>query len=98
MMAHSCCTYRISRTSKKPTLKRVAYKIEMHCQHFKKALTKQQKEKATLAKSKKARKPFTMQQEDSLPISSNLNWSNSNKKTTLSYRRQTLPENTHSRS
>ena len=61
MMSHSYCTYRISRTSKKPALKRVAYKIEMHCQHFKKALTNKQKEKAILAKSKKARKPFTMQ-------------------------------------
>ena len=33
----------------------------MHCQHFKKALTTKQKDKAALAKSKKARKPFTMQ-------------------------------------
>ena len=64
MMKHNFCTYRISRTSKKPALKRVAYKIEMHCQHFRKALTTKQKDTAALAKSKKARKPFTRQVRD----------------------------------
>lgn len=34
MMKYSFCMYSISRTSQKPALKRVAYKIEMQCQHF----------------------------------------------------------------
>lgn len=60
MMEHSYCTYRITRTSQKPALKRVAYKIEMHCQHFRKGLSKQDKDKSALSQSKKAQKPFTV--------------------------------------
>ena len=60
MMEHSYCTYRITRTSKKPAMKRVAYKIEMHCQHFRKGLSKKDKDKSALSQSKKAQKPFTV--------------------------------------
>ena len=42
-------------------MKRIAYKLEMHCQHFKKAPSKKQSEMAKLAQSKKANKPLTMQ-------------------------------------
>ena len=61
MIVHSYCTHQITRTSKQPAIKRVAYKIEMHCQHFKKGLSKKQKRNAGVAKSKKAKKQFTMQ-------------------------------------
>ena len=37
----SKCTYRVTRTYK-PALKRVVYKIDLHCQHYRKALTKKQ--------------------------------------------------------
>jgi hypothetical protein len=60
MMKHSLCTYRVTRTSK-PGMKRVAYKLELHCQHFQKKISAKQLEKACLARSKKVRKPFTMQ-------------------------------------
>ncbi len=45
------CTYRVSRTYK-PTLKRVTYKIDMHCQHFRKPLTKQQQQVHNQVKKK----------------------------------------------
>ena len=35
------CTYRVTRTYK-PALKRVTYKVDLHCQHFRKKLTKKQ--------------------------------------------------------
>ena len=60
MMEHSFCTYRITRMSKKPAMKRVAYKIEMHCQHFRKGLSKKDKENLALSQSKKAKKPLTL--------------------------------------
>ena len=53
LMSHSYCTYRITRTSKKPLMKKVAYKYEMHCQHFRKGQSKRQKEMAAAASSKK---------------------------------------------
>ena len=43
MMAHSLTTYRITRTTS-PGLKQVQCKIEMHCQHYSKPLTKKQKQ------------------------------------------------------
>ena len=58
MMAHTLTTYRITRTFK-PGLKRVKCKLEMHCQHHKKALTPVQKKQSALAKSKKSRYPLT---------------------------------------
>lgn len=64
MMEHSFCTYRITRTSKKPAMKWVAYKIEMHCQHIRKGLSIKDKEKSALSQSKKARKPFTLHVRD----------------------------------
>ena len=60
MMEHSSCTYWVTRTSK-TAMKRIAYKLEMHCQHFKKAPSKKQSEMAKLAQSKKANKLLTMQ-------------------------------------
>lgn len=35
MMEHSSCTYRVTRMTK-TGMKRVAYKLKMHCQHHKK--------------------------------------------------------------
>lgn len=40
-MQHSKCTYRHTR-GRNPGLKRVLFKVEMHCQHQKKALTPKQ--------------------------------------------------------
>ncbi len=40
----------------KTAMKRVAYKLEMHCQHYKKHLSKKQSEVAVIAQSKKAKK------------------------------------------
>ena len=37
------CTYRVSHTYK-PSLKRVTFKIDMHCQHFRKPPTKKQQQ------------------------------------------------------
>ena len=37
------CTYRVSHTYK-PSLKCVTFKINMHCQHFRKPLTKKQQQ------------------------------------------------------
>ena len=45
------CTYRVSCTYK-PTLKRVTYKIDMHCQHFRKPLTKRQQQVHNQVKKK----------------------------------------------
>lgn len=58
MMKHSCCTYRHSK-GRKPGLKRVLYKVEMHCQHKRKALTPCQTEKKVRSKAKNPRKVLT---------------------------------------
>ena len=55
MMTHSQCTYRHTR-GRKPGLKRVLYKAEMHCQHQKKKLTLKQQQNSAEAKSKNSRK------------------------------------------
>ena len=49
------CTYRASRTYK-PSLKRVTFKIDMHCQHFRKPLTKKQQH----SHDQKKRKSLTL--------------------------------------
>lgn len=41
-------------------MKQVAYKIEMHYQHFRKGLNKKEKERSALSQSKKAKKLFTL--------------------------------------
>ncbi len=51
MMVHSQCTYRHTR-GRKPGLKRVLYKAEMHCQNQKKDPTLKQRHKSAEAKSK----------------------------------------------
>ena len=58
MMAHSLTTYQITRTTT-PGLKRVQYKIEMHCQHYRKPLTSKQKQGGANVKSKKSKCPIT---------------------------------------
>ena len=58
MQQHSHVTYRVTRTNK-PGLIRVLCKLEHHCQHFRKILTKKQVAKGAVAKAKKARKPLT---------------------------------------
>ncbi len=58
MQQHSLTTYRVTRTSK-PGLRRVLYKSERHCQHFRKKLSEKQTVKSALAQSKKARRPLT---------------------------------------
>ena len=55
MMKQSMCTYRHSK-GRSPGLKRVLYKVEMHCQHQKKDLTVQQKEVAANARAKNGKK------------------------------------------
>ena len=57
MMKHSKCTYRHTR-GRAPGLKRVLYKVEMHCQHKEKSLTLKQKQKAAEMKSKQSKKPL----------------------------------------
>ena len=57
MMEHSKCTYRHTR-GRAPGLKRVLYKVDMHCQHHKKQLTPKQQDKATMAHAKPVRKTF----------------------------------------
>ena len=52
MMEHSQCTYRTSRTYK-PTMTRVLYKVDMHCQHKRKVLTTKQRAKMSLHVTKK---------------------------------------------
>ncbi len=59
MQQHSLTTYRVTRTSK-PGLRRVLYKSERHCQHFRKKLSEKQTVKSALAQSKKARRPLTL--------------------------------------
>ena len=54
LMSHSKCTYRQSK-GRSPGLKRVLYKVEMHCQHAKKLTPKQAAEAANLAKGKNAK-------------------------------------------
>uniref|UniRef100_A0A1X7VXB9 Uncharacterized protein n=1 Tax=Amphimedon queenslandica TaxID=400682 RepID=A0A1X7VXB9_AMPQE len=49
------CTYRVSRTYK-PSLKRVMYKIDLHCQHFRKPLTRKQQQ----MRSQKKTRPSTL--------------------------------------
>lgn len=58
MQKHSQVTYRVTRTYK-PGLKRVLCKLERHCQHFRKPLTRKQIAKGAVAKAKKARTPLT---------------------------------------
>ena len=58
MQMHSCVTYRVTRTNK-VNLRRVAYKTERHCQHYRKQLTTKQAAKAAKAKSVKSTKPLT---------------------------------------
>ncbi len=55
MMKQSMCTYRHSK-GRSPGLKRVLYKVEMHCQRRKKELTARQKEQAAKARAKNGRK------------------------------------------
>ena len=52
LFKHCKCTYRVTRTYK-PSLKRVTFKMDMHCQHFRKTLTPKQL-------SQKKTKPQTM--------------------------------------
>ena len=47
MMQYSVCMYRHTR-GKAPRLKRVLYKVDMHCQHHKKQLTPKQQHKSNL--------------------------------------------------
>ena len=49
--SHNKCTYRVTRTYK-PSLKRVKYKVDMHCQHFQKKLTEKQVAQASRSKRK----------------------------------------------
>ena len=58
MMQHSKCTYRHTR-GRKTGLKRVLYKVEMHCQHQRKKPTPRQLQKSSAAKSRNARKVLT---------------------------------------
>lgn len=55
MMKHSKCTYRQTK-GRKPGLKRVLYKVEMHCQHKRKPLTPRQVEQKATARVKNSRK------------------------------------------
>ena len=48
---HSKCTYRVTRTYKLQ-MKRVKYKVDMHCQHFKKKLTSKQLAQSSSSKRK----------------------------------------------
>lgn len=41
LSAKTTCTYRVTRTYK-PAMKRVSYKLDMHCHHFRKKLTQKQ--------------------------------------------------------
>ena len=41
-------------------MKQVAYKLEMHCQHYRKDLSKKQAEMAAIVQSKKGKKEFTL--------------------------------------
>lgn len=58
MQEHGHCTYRVTRTSK-PGLRRVLFKTERHCHHFRKKLTAKQTSKAAAAKSRKEMRPLT---------------------------------------
>ena len=51
LMEQSKCTYRVTR-SYHPKMKRVRYKLDLHCQHFKKKLTDKQVAKCTKQKEK----------------------------------------------
>ena len=55
LMKHSKCTYRHSK-GRKPGLKRVLYKVEMHCQHKRKPLTPLQLQQKANARVKSSRK------------------------------------------
>ena len=55
LMKQSMCTYRHSK-GRSPGLKRVLYKVEMHCQHQKKQLTARQKQHAAYARANNGRK------------------------------------------
>ena len=55
MQQHSKCTYRHSR-GRKPGLKRVLYKVEMHCQHQRKPLTLKQAQSVASSRLKNCRK------------------------------------------
>ena len=55
MMDHSKCTYRHTK-GRAPGLKRVMFKAEMHCQHFKKSLIPRQQSQSAFARCKNARK------------------------------------------
>lgn len=55
MMQHSKCTYRHSK-GHGSGLKRVLYKVEMHCQHKRKRLTSLQLQKKASTRAKNARK------------------------------------------
>ena len=58
----------------------------MNCQHYKKASSKKQKIGNPCKKKQEGNKAIhytDTQQEDTVPISSDLNWSNSKQKTTL---------------
>ena len=55
MCNHSKCTYRITRTYK-PSLKRILWRADMHCQHYRKPLST--KQLATKALSKKKSNPL----------------------------------------
>ena len=57
MMQHSKSTYRHTR-GRAGGLKRVLYKVDMHCQHQKKQMTPKQQHKASLAYAKPIRKTF----------------------------------------
>lgn len=57
MMVHSLTTYRITRTTS-PGLKRVQCKLEMHCQHYRKPLTKKTKTSRCHCKIKKIKMSY----------------------------------------
>ena len=55
MMCHSRCTYHHTK-GRTPGQKRVLFKVEMHCQYYKKQLTSEQQKQNALARCKNARK------------------------------------------
>ena len=57
MMDNSKCTYRYTR-GRAAGLKRVLYKVDMHCQHQKKQMTPKQQHKVTLVHAKPIRKTY----------------------------------------
>ena len=56
-MAHSKCTYRVTKTTK-PVMKRVLAKYTMHCQHFRKTLTLKQRQAHLHAATHGKKKPL----------------------------------------